>query len=366
MHVSSAGPVSSARQLRTAGHLRTARPPIPWRTRLLHRASRLAGSVADLTPAQLDGLRVTMPRSRVVDLVTGGSVAGVDIDDALVPVRDGRSVRVRRYRLGGVGLASGDAAPVLVFLHGGGWVLGRVENYDPLCSHLSAGVGALVVSVEYRLAPEHPAPAAIHDCLDVVRALPALAPAWGGDPDRLAIAGDSAGGNLAAVVTQLLRDEGGPRLRAQALVYPSVDSTCLSRSKIEFAEGPILTRRDTDAYFALYLGTGPDALTPLDPLISPALGELHDLPPALVQTAGLDPLRDEGAAYAVALRAAGVPAVHTDYPFAPHGFASWPGLSVGVASHRAELVAFLRRHLVAGGVEDSTTTGGDAKSAAAQ
>lgn len=190
-----------------------------------------------------------------------------------------------------------------------------------------------------------------------MRALPDLAPQWGADPQRMAVAGDSAGGNLAAVLTQVLRDEGGPALAAQVLLYPSVDCTCLSRSKIDFARGPILNRRDADAYFAYYLGDGPDALSPFDPLISPALGDLRGLPPALVQTAGFDPLRDEGAAYARSLRGVGVPAQHTDFPKAPHGFASWPVLAPGVGAHRPQIVEFLREHLAPAGT--SNAPGGD-------
>lgn len=314
---------------------------IPWRTRALHRLAGLAGSVADMPPERLEAMRRPIRHNRLVATVTGPVHKGVRIEDERLHAGDGRLVRVRCY----TPASPERSRPVLVFIHGGGWVLGQVENYDPLCSHLAAQAGLLVASVDYRLAPEHPAPAAIHDCLDVVRALPGALPGWGGDPRRIAIGGDSAGGNLSAVLTQQVRDHGGPRFAGQVLLYPSVDSTCLSRSKIEFARGPMLTRRDTDAYFAHYLGTGPDALSPLDPLISPALGDLGDLPPALVITAGLDPLRDEGARYALALRAAGVSAEHVDYPRAPHGFASFPGMSAGIKDHRQRIVQFLHEHL---------------------
>lgn len=320
---------------------------IPWRTRLLHRLSSMTGSIADLPVEELHSLRMPQPRGRLADLASGYVARDVRISDALVPVRDDRHVRVRRYdsALHTHEAIDPQPRPLLVFIHGGGWVLGLVENYDALCTYLAQTAGVIVASIEYRLAPEHPAPAAIHDCVDVMRALPELAPEWGADPSRIAVAGDSAGGNLAAVVTQVMRDTSGPPLAAQVLLYPSVDCTCLSRSKIEFAHGPILKRRDTDRYFAYYLGDGPDALRPDDPLISPALADLRGLPPALIQTAGLDPLRDEGAAYARSLRAVGVPAQYTDFPLAPHGFASWPALNPGVGSHRGEIVAFLRRHL---------------------
>jgi acetyl esterase len=235
--------------------------------------------------------------------------------------------------------------PLVLWFHGGGWVLGNVVNYDPLCGFLAHQVGAVVLSVDYRLAPEHPAPAAIHDCLDVTRWAWQHAPQVGADPARMAVAGDSAGGNLATVVAQLLRDDGGPQLRCQALVYPVVDSTCLRRSKIVHSTGPILTRREADTFLAMYLGTGPDALTARDPLISPLLGRLEGLPPTLIQTAGLDPLHDEGLAYAEALRAAGVEVRATDYPLAPHGFASFPGASKGAWPHRSELAGHLRARL---------------------
>lgn len=346
---------------------------IPTRTRALDLLGRLVGrSVADTGIEELDRLRVAVPRNRLVDAVTGGVEASVRIHDVAVPTRDGPA-RVRVYSPAdpASGLASADAEPapappLVVMIHGGGWVLGTLESYDPLAAHIAHTIGAVVASVEYRLAPEHPAPAAIHDCLDVVLALVTADAATDGRPDaavdaehgpaatllrtrvdarRYALVGDSAGGNLVAVLTQLLRDADAPPPAAQVLLYPSVDSTCLRRSKIEFARGPIITRRDTDTFFAHYLGSGPDALTPNNPLISPLLGELHDLPPALIQTAGLDPLRDEGFAYARALRDVGVPVTHTDYAQSPHGFASWPGASVGAWAHRRELTEFLDRWL---------------------
>ena len=359
---------------------------IPKRTRALDLLGRVVGrSVADTAVEELARLRVAVPRNRLVDAVTGAVDPSVTIADATVPTRDG-AARVRVYSPAANDDSASPAPPLVVMIHGGGWVLGTLESYDPLAAHLAAAVGAVVASVEYRLAPEHPAPAAIHDCLDVVQALvdprgkstdagdsavdgsgaPGAAGATGAqrllgtrvDASRYALVGDSAGGNLVAVVTQLLRDAGLPAPAGQVLLYPSVDSTCLRRSKIEFARGPIITRRDTDTFFAHYLGTGPDALSPENPLISPLLGDLRDLPPALIQTAGLDPLRDEGFAYARALRAVGVPVEHTDYARSPHGFASWPGASAGAWAHRAELTDFLDRVLtvpsgssVDGGVE---------------
>jgi acetyl esterase len=232
----------------------------------------------------------------------------------------------------------------VVYLHGGGWVLGSPRMYDPLCSFLAAEVGAVVLNVDYRLAPEHRAPTAALDCVDAVRQLPAHGGRWGSDPSRVAVAGDSAGGNLAAVVCQVVRDEGGPRIAAQALIYPGTDATMSQPSIRQHADAPVLTRRKIEAYLDHY--RGPGGLAPQDPLLSPLWAADHNgLPPALVQTADLDPLRDEGALYAERLSGAGVPVRLTNYLGAPHGFASFPGATHIGAQARAELVTELRRHL---------------------
>jgi acetyl esterase len=249
-------------------------------------------------------------------------------------------VPLRVYRPEG----AGPTAPVLLWFHGGGWVLGSPRMYDPLCSHLAEAVGAVVVSVDYRKAPEHRAPQAVHDCVDATRWVATAGVQLGADPSRLAVSGDSAGGNLAAVVCQVVRDEGGPAIAHQALVYPATDATMSQPSVAEHAHAAVLTREKMTTFRAHYLGE--DGLAPDHPLVSPLWGrDLSGLPPALVQTADLDPLRDEGAAYAEALRAAGVRARLTNYPGAPHGFASFPGATTVGRSAREELVAELRRHL---------------------
>ena len=310
-------------------------------------AKTWGASVADMDEAAIVSARSRVkPPKGPITRVTGAILAGVDITTAEAPSRDGHGIPLRLYRP----QQRPDPLPVIAFFHGGGWVLGSVSGYDPLCTYLADAVGALVVSVDYRLAPEHPAPAGVEDCHDATRWLGAHAAELGGDAARMAVCGDSAGGNLAAVVAQLLRDDGRtdpavPRLRHQALIYPSLDSTRLTRSKMKRARGPILTRRDTDAYLALYLGTGPTALPTTDPRISPARGVLDGLPPALIQTADLDPLRDEGLAYAEALRAHGIEATYTNYPGAVHGFASFPGVSPDGWAHRVELTRELTRHL---------------------
>jgi acetyl esterase len=221
-------------------------------------------------------------------------------------------------------------------------VQGNVVMYDPLCSHVAAQVRAVVVSVDYRLAPEHRAPTAAHDCVDATSWVAQRADVLRADTSRIGLCGDSAGGNLAAVTAQVLRDRGGSPVRHQALIYPATDMTLASPSIHELAEAPMLTRSSIVAFRNHYAPEGADLR---DPLISPLFGRLDGLPPALIQTADRDPLRDDGSRYATALRAAGVPVRLTNYVRFPHGFASIPGVVPTAAQHRAELVAEMRSHL---------------------
>lgn len=282
--------------------------------------------------------------------ITGPVFGDVSRADTGFPARDGHEVPLRVYRPGVYRpgsyrpAVSRELLPVIVFFHGGGWVLGNTRMYDPLCTFLARAVGAVVVSVDYRMAPEHRAPKAVHDCVDAVRWLGEHAESLGGNGSRLAVSGDSAGGNLSAIVCQVVRDECGPPIAHQALLYPATDATLSQPSIVEHADAPILTRPRIDAFLEHYLG--PDGLSADDPLVSPLWASSHaDLPPALVQTADLDPLRDEGTLYAERLAAAGVPVRHTNYVGVPHGFASFPGATNIGRQHRAELVGELRRYL---------------------
>jgi acetyl esterase len=287
-----------------------------------------------------------VPASPPFTWITGPVFADVTRQDTSFPARDGHLVPLRVYRPA-VSSVTRDLMPVVVYFHGGGWVLGNTRMYDPLCTFLARAVEAVVVSVDYRMAPEHRAPKAVHDCIDAVRWLAGQADSWtfgGGDTSRVAVSGDSAGGNLAAVVCQVARDEGGPPIAHQALLYPATDATMSQPSIVEHAQAPILTRAKIEVFVDHYLG--PDGLATDDPLVSPLWAASHaDLPPALVQTADLDPLRDEGRLYAERLAAAGVLVRYTNYSGVPHGFASFPGATTIGRQHRAELVCELRRHL---------------------
>jgi acetyl esterase len=275
--------------------------------------------------------------------VTGAVDRSVGITYGTAPARDGYELPLRIYRPRSVRDTDTDA-PLVVFLHGGGFVRGNVVMYDPLCTFLAARVRALVVSVDYRLAPEHRAPTAALDAADATAWVIGHGGVLRADTSRVALCGDSAGGTLAAVTAQLLRDGGDSPIRHQALLYPATDLTLASPSIAANPDAPMLTRSSILAFREHYAPTGSDWR---DPLVSPLFGRLEGLPPALVQTADLDPLRDDGSRYVAALAAAGVPVRHTNYVRVPHGFASFPGMVASGPQHRAELVAELRRHLYA-------------------
>jgi acetyl esterase len=235
------------------------------------------------------------------------------VEDRTIP-GPGGPLPVRVYRAAGTEEGRG----LLVYFHGGGWTIGSLDTHDAICRALANDAGVVVVSVDYRLAPEHPFPAAADDALAAVRWMAEHAGELGADGSRIAVAGDSAGGNLAAVAAQRLRDT-GPPIALQLLLYPTVDLTLSHPSMVENADGYYLTA-DTMRWFRHhYLGDH----DPTDPLASPLRADaaaLRGLPPALVLTAEYDPLRDEGEAYAEALRAAGNEVTVTRYDGMIHGF----------------------------------------------
>ena len=231
--------------------------------------------------------------------------------------------------------------PLVVFFHGGGWVLGDLDTHDPFCRLLCAGAGCVVVSVGYRLAPEHRFPAAVDDALAATRWVAEHAAEVGGDPARIAVAGDSAGGNLSAVTALRLRDEGGPVLRGQLLIYPGLGfPTPPTPSYIENAEGYGMTREAALWFWRQYLGDESLASNwHAAPLLAPDLG---GLPPALVITAEYDVLRDEGERYVERLRAAGVEARAARYDGVNHRFAEMVGILDQAEQAREEMCAWLR------------------------
>ena len=209
--------------------------------------------------------------------------------------------------------------PVVVYYHGGGWVIGDLDTNDSLCRLLSNRASAVVVSVDYRLAPEHRFPAAVDDSYAALEWVSRNAARLNVDPSRIAVGGGSAGGNLAAAVALMARDRGGPGLAYQVMFYPATNLLDLTtESHQHFTDGYGLTREHVEFFRDSYLPEVPDRKSPY---ASPFLAEsLEDLPPAIVITAGFDVLRDEGVAYAERLEAAGVPTVAVNYPSMIHGF----------------------------------------------
>ncbi|MEJ7731939.1 MAG: alpha/beta hydrolase [Polyangiaceae bacterium] len=266
---------------------------------------------------------------------------------AVAAVRDleidgpARRLAVRHYAPEG-----GQGAPLCVYFHGGGFVVCDLDTHDPVCRFLCRHAGVHVLAVDYRLAPEEPFPAAVEDALCAFRWAAAHAAELGADATRVAVAGDSAGGNLAAVVSQLARleGEGGAQPALQLLLYPTVDRTEAWGSLDLFHEGFFLTRADIDWYQEQYTGTvGADLR---DPRVSPRLRpDLGGLPPALVVTAGFDPLRDEGEAYARALGDAGVPVLLRRFDGLVHGFANMVAISPASGAAMFEIAASLRTAL---------------------
>jgi acetyl esterase len=243
-------------------------------------------------------------------------------------------------------LPAGAPAPLLVYFHGGGWVIGDLDTHDDVCRFLAAGSGAAVLSIDYRLAPEHPFPAPLEDAWAGFAWALANAGELGIDPARIAVGGDSAGGNLAAVVSLLARAGGGTMPAMQLLIYPPTDSAADLPSRNLFCEGFLLTKGDMDAFESAYLPPGTDAT---DPRVSILLApDLRDLPPAYVATAGFDPLRDEAEAYALRMREAGVRVALRRHPGLIHSFVSLTALSRTARGAMLEAAGALRMGLASG------------------
>lgn len=296
-------------------------------------SSGASASMAQGTPAQARaGFRLMTVGIR--DPGTLASVRAVEDGTIAGPAGD---VPIRVYRP----LLDG-SVPTVLFFHGGGFVIGDLDTHDDHARLVCARVGAVVVSVDYRLAPENPFPAGLEDCIAATRWVAAHIEQFGGDADRLAVAGDSAGGNLAAAVALAARD-GGPRLAAQLLLYPGIDfrdGDDRHPSRLENGDGLFLTAEDMRWFRDHYL---PDEAAASDPRASVLLAEdLTGLPAAVVGTGEYDPLRDEGEAYALALAQAGVKVVQRRYDGLIHGFFGMGTFSPAAAAATDDLCAELR------------------------
>jgi len=259
-----------------------------------------------------------------------------EVSQIEVPTPSG-PVAVRLYRPPGEG-----TPPLLLWMHGGGFVLGSLDSADPTARELCAGAGVLVASIDYPLAPEHPWPAAPEACHAVAAWVAERAGEIGFDAQRIAVGGDSAGGNLAAVTALLAAERGGPPIAFQLLVYPMCDLVGNHPSMHENGEGYLLSASRVEWFIRAYLPEGADRT---HPHISPIYGRLSGQPPAAVITAELDPLRDEAEAYATRLRVAGVPARLTRHEGLVHGFLRMGAFSARARDASAQAVASLRAAL---------------------
>ena len=315
-------------------------PELITRSERLHPEARALLEMMDAQGAPpletQDPVEARSARLEPMKLLGGEPDALARVENLFSPGPAG-DIPLRLYATDHVGLR-----PALVYFHGGGFVFGNLDTHDAVCRSLAKESGAVVVSVDYRLSPENKFPAAVDDSYAATVWIAANADRLGIDKERIAVGGDSAGGNLATVIAMRCRDAGGPKLAAQVLLYPVTDSSSYETgSHREFADGYFLTTAAMDWFTDHYLVSSEQRRHPeVSPLLAPTL---RGLPPALVITAEFDPLRDEGEAYAEQLRQAGVPVTVTRYPGMIHGFVSMHGVLTGGRQAIQEIAEFARQ-----------------------
>lgn len=259
--------------------------------------------------------------------------------DEEVPVRDGTKIPIRIYRP-----VAEEGLPLIVFYHGGGFVTRSIDTHDKACRRIAKQNRAVVVSVGYRLAPEFKFPIPVHDCYDACCWAAAEAQTLGANAEKLVVMGDSAGGNLAAVTCILARDNDGPKIKAQVLIYPTVDGRLISPTIDQYASGYLLTKPLMQWFVNHYKKNEADVA---DPLMSPILTEnLADLPPAYISTAEYDPLKGEGADYSRRLQEAGNTVFYRDYKGVIHAFLNLPKITVKASQRMMDdIQQFLQKTL---------------------
>ena len=289
---------------------------------------------SSLTMKQIRRQRKPFPIGFLARWVLGRGPDLADVKESSFPARDGHEVPIRIYRP-----SEQDNLPLILNFHGGGWVLGNLDQSDHYCRSLAKKCEALVISVDYRLAPENKFPIPLQDCYDSLCWAAENAVRLGIDLERIAVTGDSAGGNLSAAVSLMSRDLKGPKIAFQALVYPATNGKLDYPSFAEHVKAPILSKADVLFYMNAYKKEPDDHLKPY---FSPYLAEdLSQLPPALVITAGYDPLRDDGRQYGQRLIDSGNEVVCLDFPKEIHGFITL----VNHSPRNAEAIEQIAKHL---------------------
>ena len=308
-----------------------------WRMKMGLKLFALAGAKPfhQSTPEEIRA-RDNAKESWISDFFLGPRPAVPNVIDRTMTTRHGE-IPMRIYSLGKD--EHGKLRPIFFFIHGGGFVVGNIKTYDRLCRRLALATGHQVVLFEYHKAPEYKFPVGVEDCWDTLQWVATNGQEFDGDVRQISIGGDSAGGNLTAVMTQMCRDRNGPKLHKQVLIYPAVDFTRSYPSEERYADAPIVGRKDILWFGAHYLSTNEENA---DPRCSPLVGEVSNLPPALVLTAEFDPLTDQGKAYAQKLKDAGGTALYKLFPRQPHGFMVLSGLSTQAEAAYQEIGRFLK------------------------
>lgn len=303
---------------------------------------RLASLVRDESASAYGKLSPQQGRARIragAAAAAGPKRSAPSVFDTAIP-GPGGTIPARFYEPHGIGLEN---RPLIVYFHGGGWTVGDLDTCDSVCRFLALNTPATVLSVGYRLAPEHPFPAAVEDAWTAYRWAVSDSTRLGVDPARIAVAGDSAGGNLAAAASLIARDEGDRAPAMQALIYPVTDVGGGQKSRETFAKGFLLARADMDWFERHYLPPDADRTDPRVSMLRAA--DLSGLPPAYVATAGFDPLRDEGEAYAARMQEAGVEVTLRRHPGLIHGFANMTAISRTAHGAMLELTSAIRMGL---------------------
>ncbi|MBB3860902.1 acetyl esterase [Novosphingobium hassiacum] len=310
--------------------------PLTAGARLL---GKLIEATTEVRPPDAEAQKKPRPRATAMTRMIGGvPVRGVHIEDRAIPGRE-CAIPVRIYT---PELSAAVPRPLVVVFHGGGWSAGDLNGTDWIASTVARDLDAIVVSVDYRLSPLHPFPAGVNDCFDALKWAAAKMTELGAEAGRIGIMGQSAGGNLAAVASLLAREEGGPEIHHQALIYPSVDLVAETRSYVTNSNAPMLDLAAIRAFIKSYLGGNSGEDWRFSPLRAP---DLRGLPPALIQIAGHDPLYDDGILYSKALSQADVPVRLTAYAAMPHGFVNLPYFCRDARAAIQEVVAEQRRFL---------------------